>query len=312
MRLAFFCRLGGCLALALALAMSACKRAPEPAAAAASEPEAAVQQLARHLHQMDLEGYARAAVPAADYARLEAAWSEDRSRWPLTELPLDDQLLPLLAKLAAADSERNLGQAFQRNFANQTRDIKEAAHSLGLFGVQYVSNEGVYSDEERAHYAQLIAALAHWAERAPLGDPKRGKAAIADLAAAARQTKLTSEQELHAAGMTGSLRQLGPFLVQVRTTLDDYGLSLEQSYTGLHTELVEQSGDRAQVRIRYPLGDRQIDTTLELQREQGQWYLAGHLRHAREALAPPAAETEETGDDGTSTPAGPPPGPPPA
>ncbi len=125
----------------------------------ASEPEAAVQQLARHLHEMDLEGYARAAVPPADYERLEAAWSDNRSRWPLTELPLDDQLLPLLAKLAAADSERDLGQAFQRNFANQTRDIKEAAHSLGLFGVQYVSNEGVYSDEERDHYAQLIAAL---------------------------------------------------------------------------------------------------------------------------------------------------------
>lgn len=288
-RSAFICKLGLCLVLALA----GCKRTPAPAPLVASEPEATVQQLARHLHDGDLEGWARAAVPASEYALLETAWAENRSRWPLTELPLDDQLQPLLATLAAADAERNLGQAFQRNFANQHRDIKQGAQSLGLFGVQYVGNEGVYSDEERVHYAQLITALAQWAQAAPLGDPKRGKAAITDLAVAARKTGLVTEQDFHAAGMTGTLRQLQPFLAQLKTTLNHYGLPLEQSFAGLHTELVEQQGDQAKVRIRYPLGTKQIETTLSLQRLQGHWYLEGNLRHAREALAPPPPETGE-------------------
>ena len=200
------------LPLCALLLLAGCQRAPTPAPAA-SEPEAAVRQLAQHLRDNDLAGFARDAVPPADHARLEIAWREGRSRWPLTELPLDDQLEPLLATLSAAGAERNLQQGFTRNFANQHKDLKNAARSLGAFGVQYVKREGVYTDEERAHYAQVIAALSEWAEQAPLGDPKRGAAAIPRLAAAARKTGLTSEQALREAGMSGSLRRLAPFLL---------------------------------------------------------------------------------------------------
>ena len=280
------------IGLCLLLAVAGCKRAPEPPpTAAASEPEAAVLQLAKHLHDNDLEAFARDAVPATDLAQLETAWAEDRSRWPLTELPLDDQLQPMLAALSAKDAETTLQQSFRRNFANQHRDLKDAAHSLGLFGVQYVKNEGVYTDEERTHYAQLIAALAEWAEGAPLGDPKRGAAAIPALAAAARKTGLDTEQALHDAGMVGSLRRLGPFLAQVKSTLADYGLTLDESFAGLRTELLEQQGDQARVRVHYPLGKQEIDTAVSLQRRDGHWYLADHLRHAQEALAPPMEET---------------------
>ena len=279
------------IVLCLLLAVAGCKRTPDPPATPpASAPEAAVLQLAKHLHDNDLEAFARAAVPATEHARLETAWTVDRSRWPLTELPLEDQWQPMLAALSAKGAETTLQQSFTRNFANQHRDLKEAAHSLGLFGVQYVKNEGVYTDEERAHYAQLIAALAAWAESAPLGDPKRSKAAIPALVAAARKTGLDSEQAFHAAGMQGSLRQLGPFLAQVKLTLADYGLPLDESFAGLRTELVEQKGDQARVRVHYPLGKREVDTVVSLQRREGRWYLADYLRHVEQALAVPAAE----------------------
>ena len=179
--------LGGLLLLA------ACKQEPAAPRPATSGAAGAVHQLVQHLHDSDLAGFARAAVPPAEYARLELAWREGRSRWPLTELPLDDQLESLLSALAAPDSERQLQQAFKRNFANQDKDLKEAARSLGLFGVQYVKREGVFTDEERAHYAQMIQALSEWAQQAPLSDSKRGMAAIPPLAAAARKTGLTDE-----------------------------------------------------------------------------------------------------------------------
>ena len=260
---------------------------------AASEPAAAVQRLARHLHDNDLVGFARDAVPPAEYARLETAWREGRSRWPLTELPLDEQLEPLLATLAAPGSERSLQQGFNRNFANQDKDLRDAARSLGSFGVQYVKREGVYTAEERAHYAQVITALSEWGAQAPLGDPKRGAAAIPKLAAAARRTGLTSEQALREAGMSESLRRLGPFFAQAKATLASYGLPLDRSLSGLRTELVEQNGDQARVRIHYPLGKREIDTVVSLQRRDGHWYLADHLRHAEQALAAPAGESPE-------------------
>lgn len=276
------------------LAMAGCQRAPAPApTAAVSEPAAAVQRLARHLHDNDLVGFARDAVPPAEYAGLETAWREGRSRWPLTELPLDEQLEPFLAALAAPGSERSLQQGFKRNFANQDKDLRDAARSLGSFGVQYVKREGVYTAEERAHYVQVIAALSEWGAQAPLGDPKLGAAAIPKLAAAARRTGLTSEQALREAGMSESLRRLGPFFAQAKATLASYGLSLDDSLSGLRTEPIEQKGDLARVRIHYSLGKREIDTVVSLQRRDGHWYLTDHLHHAEQTLATPAGESPE-------------------
>jgi len=279
------------------LLVAGCQRTPTPEPTlAVSEPAAAVQRLAGHLRDNDLIGFARDAVPPAQYAHLETAWREGRSRWPLTELPLDEQLEPLLATLSAPDSERSLQQGFNRNFANQDKDLKDAARSLGSFGVQYVKREGIYTAQERAHYAQVITALSEWAAQAPLSDPKRGAVAIPKLAAAARKTGLTSEQALREAGMSESLRRLGPFFAQAKATLASYGLSLDRSFSGLRTELVEQKGDLAQVRLHYPLGKREIDTVVALQRLEGHWYLADHLRHAEQALATPALESPETSE----------------
>ncbi len=266
------------------MALCGCQREPAAQPVPPAGPETAVRKLARHLQDSDLESYARAMVPPAEYARLELAWREGGSRWPLTELPLDDQLAPLLATLAAPGAEAKLQQGFQRNFANQNRDLKEAARSLGLFGVQYVKREGVYSAEERAHYAQVIAALGEWAQQAPLGDPKRSAAAIAKLAAAARKTGLAGEPALQSAGMTGSLRRLSPFFAEFKSALAGYGLPLDRSTAGLRTTLLEQRGDRARVGVRYPLGNREIETTVSLRRRDGRWYLADSLRHAQDAL----------------------------
>ena len=275
------------------LLLAACAPKAVELPGSASEPAAAVRQLAQHLHDNDLVGFARDAVPPAEYAGLETAWREGRSRWPLTELPLDEQLEPLLATLSAPGSERSLQQGFKRNFANQDKDLRDAARSLGSFGVQYVKREGVYTAEERVHYAQVITALSEWGAQAPLGDPKHGATAISKLTAAARRTGLSSEQGLREAGMTESLRRLGPFFAQAKATLASYGLPLDRSFSELRTELVEQKDDQARVRLHYPLGKREIDTVVSLRRRDGHWYLADYLHHAEQALAAPAGESSE-------------------
>jgi hypothetical protein len=276
------------------LALAACEQQPAEPPKSASGPAAAVEQLIQRLHDNDLVGFAQAAVPPAEYAQLETAWREGRSRWPLTELPLDDQLESLLTALAAPGSEQKLQQAFRRNFAGQDKDLKEAARSLGLFGVQYVKREGVFTDEERAHYAQMIAALSEWAQRAPLSDPQRGMAAIPPLVAAARKTGLTDERSFREAGMSGSLRRLSPFFAQAKALLAVYGLPLNRSLAGLRTVLVDQKGDQAHARVHYSLGGSQIDTVVSLQRRDGRWYLTDYLRHAEQALAIPAEEASDS------------------
>ncbi|MEE7547513.1 hypothetical protein HF319_11110, partial [Xanthomonas sp. Kuri4-1] len=83
--------------LAAALLLGGCQREPAPLPGANAEPAAAVQQWAVYLRRNDLVGYAKATVTPAQYAQLENAWRQDRSRWPLTELPLSAELPGLLA-----------------------------------------------------------------------------------------------------------------------------------------------------------------------------------------------------------------------
>lgn len=267
--------------LLTALLACACKpRAPVELEGAATEPATAVRQLAQRVHDNDLAGFARDALPPADLARMETAWREGRTRWPLTELPLDNQLLPMLQALSAPGAEQKLRRGFDRQFANQDRDLRDAARSLGLFGAKYVQQQGDYSDDERRHYPQVIAALGAWAEDAPLGNAKRAHAAIPPLCAAARKTGLNSEAALNEAGMLGSLQRLGPFFAQVKKGIASYGLDIDRSLADLRTGLVEQKGDQATVRLHYPLADAEIDTIVHLQRRDGRWYLAGYLAEA--------------------------------
>ena len=274
------------LLLGTLLALPGCKpRAPAELEGASTEPATAVRQLARRVHDNDLAGFARDALPPADLARMETAWREGRTRWPLTELPLDNQLLPMLQALSAPGAEQKLRRGFDRQFANQDRDLRDAARSLGLFGAKYVQQQGDYSQDERRHYPQVIAALGAWAEDAPLGDPKRAHAAIPPLCAAARKTGLASETALNQAGLLGSLQRLGPFLAQVKKGIASYGLDIDRSLADLRTGLVEQNGDQATVRLHYPLADAEIDTVVHLQRRDGRWYLAGYLAEADKVAA---------------------------
>lgn len=277
--------------LLAATLLGACKREPEELAGATSEPAAAVRELVNHLRRDDLAGFARAAVPPADYGVLETAWREDRSRWPLTELPLSRQLVPMLAALSKPGSEQALMRDFNRQFARQDKDLRDAARSLGLFGVQYLKKEGDYTPTQRVHYTQVVQTLSQWAQDAPLADPALARNTINRMAAAARKAGLASEEDLREAGMDGSLRRLAPVFAETKASFARYGLPLETTLADLRTGLVEQTGDRATVRIHYPLGNREIDSQVSLERRDGRWYLSDYLR-AAERARPPAPPAE--------------------
>ena len=158
----------------------------------AAQPAQAVSRLVEDLRRDDLDAYARHAVPPALHARLDSAWREGRSRWPLTGLPLHARLPGLLTTLAAPDAEKALLSTYERQFAGAGagRELRSAAATMGLFAGQYLRREGDYSDDERAHYIQLAAALSQWGQRAPLHDARLARMAIPLLVSGARLTGL--------------------------------------------------------------------------------------------------------------------------
>jgi len=275
--------------------LAGCERAPERAGAVAPEatvpstPAQAVQILSRHLRDNDLEAFARDAVPPSLHRQLEAAWRDGRTRWPLQELPFDKRLPGLMATLAAPDAPQRLHQTFERQFAGQDPQIHGAVASLGVFGAQYLQDQGDFSADERAHYTQLVVTVSAWARKAPLGDRVRAQQAIGTLTDAARRSGLGAVDAFRALGMDASLRRMGPFQAVFKQSLRAYGLDLDASLDGLRASLQQQTGDTAKVRMRYQLAGQPVDALLSLQRVEGRWYLTDYLRHARAAVASPAA-----------------------
>ncbi len=286
-----------CLVLLAGLALAACKPATQPdrtTADPAAKPAQAVRLLTAHLRDNDLDAFSRDAVPAALHARLETAWRAGRTRWPLDELPFGTRVPAILQALAEPGAPAHLQSVYDQQFAHQDRQIHGAARSLGLFGAQALQQGGDYSDDERQHYAQLVTAVSAWGARAPLGDRKRARTAITRLSAAAVKTGLTSPAAFAEAGMGASLRKLGPFAADFKQVLRSYGWDLDADLAGMEATLQQQTGDSAQVRMRYTLAGQPVDATVTMERVDGRWYVADYLRHARAAArapeAPPVAQ----------------------
>lgn len=285
------------LLLVAAVAVAGCERAPAPAVAPTpTEPAQAVEQLIEDLRRNDFAAYARHSVPPALHARLDLAWNEGRTRWPLTELPLDDRLPAFLSALAAPGAEKQLLATYNRQFSGAGAELRSAASTLGLFATQYLRKEGDYSADERAHYAQLVAALSRWGQKAPLGDPQRARRTIPQLVAAARQTGLAGGPDtFRQLGMQRSLERFGPFFARFKQVLGSYGLDVDADLASARATLVERDGDRGRVLLDYTLAGQKIQAYLAVERHDGHWYLSDALRHAEteastSAAAQPAAQ----------------------
>lgn len=284
-------RLATVVAVCLLAALAGCERTAAPAPerpVAPPGPVAAVEQRLHELRRDDLAGYARRSVPPALYAELTRAWSEGRTHWPLTELPLDDRLPAALAALAEPGAERRLRTAHRRELAGARAELRSAVDTLAVLGVRHLQSDPGYGADERAHYLQLAEALHGWGRDAPLSDAQRAEPAIARLVAAARGTRLAEPGALQRAGLDDSLRRLGPFFAAVKGVFADYGFDLDGALADARVDPIEQRGDRARVRLRYTLAGREVDTPLDLQRIDGRWYLVDTLAHARLEAARPA------------------------
>jgi hypothetical protein len=293
-----FHRLGVALLVLACAAFAGCDDGVGPVRreTAAVEPAQAMTRLVHDLREDDLAGYARHAVPPALHARLDAAWREDRSRWPLTELPLHGHLPGMLTTLAAPGAEKALLAMYRRQFAGAKGELRSAAATLGMFAVQYLESEGDYSPEERDHYIQLTGALSQWGKRAPLGDAKLAQVAIPQLVSAARLTGLGAEGRFRELGMQRSLRRLGPFYSRFKRVLLDYGLDLNAALDSVQVSVVDQTADTARLQLRYTMAGKEVDAHVRAIRIDGQWYLTDAVRHAQvQAEAKIAAQTSPIG-----------------
>jgi len=300
------------LAAMVLLAVAACREPGRDPARPAAEPVAAVQAMAQRLAEDDLLGYAKLSVPPSQYQRLQQAWADGHSQWPLTELPLGDQLLPMLAALRRPGASAELQRSFDRQLAGQSGAVRQAAQSMGNFGVQYLRHQKGYTPSQQAHYIALVEALSGWAQGAPISDRARARSSIAALVGAATQVGFEDDAGLQAAGMEGSLQQLAPFIHTLKAVLASYGLGVDEALRSIRGEVLSLEGDNALVRLQYDLAGRELTLQLPLSRREGHWYLTRTLADtdailrqadaARAAAAPAPAEPTDAGEEAAMPP----------
>ncbi|HRP73431.1 MAG TPA: hypothetical protein PK743_12440 [Luteimonas sp.] len=270
---------------ALVLLLAGCDRREAAVDAPPAEPATpgeTVRQLTAHLRDNDLEAFARDSVTPEVHALLDTAWSQGRTRWPLDQLPFAAHLPRAMAALSAPDAEKTLQQGFDRQLANAS--LAQAAEFLTVFTVQFIVQQGDFSASEREHYPQLVQALGAWAGQAPIGDRKRAQAAIASMAAAAREAKLDSDEAFAEAGMDESLRRMSKVLAAGKQVLVGYGFDLDSDLRDMQVQLQSQTGDLARVRMQYTLAGSPIDTVVNMERRDGRWYVSDFLRHAEDVV----------------------------
>ncbi|MDT3502104.1 hypothetical protein [Stenotrophomonas maltophilia] len=300
------------LAAMVLLAVAACREPGGDPARPAAEPVAAVQAMAQRLAEDDLLGYAKLSVPPSQYQRLQQAWADGHSQWPLTELPLGDQLLPMLAALRRPGASAELQRSFDRQLAGQSGAVRQAAQSMGNFGVQYLRHQKGYTPSQQAHYIALVEALSGWAQGAPISDRARARSSIAALVGAATKVGFEDDAGLQAAGMEGSLQQLAPFIHTLKAVLASYGLGVDEALRSIRGEVLSLEGDNALVRLQYDLAGRELTLQLPLSRREGHWYLTRTLADtdailrqadaARAAAAPAPAEPTDAGEEAAMPP----------
>lgn len=288
------------LALCAMLLVGACQRddTAQPAtirvaaatkARPASKPTEAVLVLRDRLLARDGAGFARLAVPPPLHADLVDGWQAGDTRWPLDELPLDARLPKMLAALQEKNAGSTLMATFRRQFAGADRDIDQAIRTLVLFGGEYVQKEADYTDDERAHVSQAIAAMGRWALAAPLSDPAHAKVFFPALVAAAQRTGIDGKAgnaAFAALGMDASLNRLSPFIATLLAQLrGQYGLDMDAALRGMEVRLLDQAGDHARLRLRYTLAGSPVDAVVPVVRIDGHWYLADFVRRAEASLA---------------------------
>lgn len=290
----------------LVLALAACRQAPDADAdRAPGDPVAAIEAQAAALRANDLARYARLSLPEDLYDRSVALWNDQAAR--AEPVAADDaaEYEEMMARLMADDAEAAMMRdlepklvQFEQEMASQWPLMQATA---GIFLNAAIQANPDLSDADKAHGTELVGALLAWAQPALITDRERARRAISSAAATARDLQLPTLEAARALDHTQAMAKGGRLLAGAKDIARAYDLDLDQALDGIETELLSSEGDRATVRVSYPLLGKTISFEQDMQRVDGAWYSADAIAAAEQAIA----DAAQDGAASTAAPAAP-------
>ena len=275
--------------LSLALALGACRKATPEAAKAPGDPVAAVEGLAKALRDNDLARYSRLSLPPELHARSEALWN----RRVAEAEPVADadaaEYDKMMARLTSPNAEADLIRDLEPKLAKLETEISGQwpmmqATALIFLNAAIQANTDL-SAEEKAHSNEVVAGLMAWAQPSLFTDRARARVAVSALVDTAAELDLPTLAQARALQMMPAMEKGGVALAGLKQVAKAYDLDLDRALDGVKAELVSAQGDRAQVKVSYPLLDKTVSFEMAMVRVGDGWYSAEAVAQAEEELA---------------------------
>jgi hypothetical protein len=256
--------------------------APARAPAGVTPPEAALEASVGLLGKGDFAGFWQHALPRADFANLKADWQQRHGM-------LDDadrrRLDAALAQLARDGAEKRLWTEVSPFVLHFERDYREQMPlTIGVF--QSIAMTGIGSARslttaQKALAREALLALGPWAQAAPWGDVGAAHKAIDIAVMAGKDLKFPADGA--PADFDTSMHNQQVAFNAVIDMAHLYNLDLDAMFASAHTQVLENTGASARIRVLYTLVDRPLSIDISMVREDGRWYDRDLLESVRSA-----------------------------
>ena len=290
--------------LSLVLALGACRKDAPEEVKAPGDPVAAVEGLVKALRHNDLVRYSRLSLPPELHARSEALWNQRVAQGePVADADAaeyDKMMARLTAPNAEADLNRDLGPKLDKLEAEISGQWPMMQATALIFLNAAIQANTDLSDEEKAHGNDVVAGLMDWAQPALFTDRGRARRAVSALVDTAKALDLPTLAQARALPMLPAMEKAGIALAGFKKVAKAYDLDLDRALDGAQAELVSAQGDRAQVKVSYPLLDKTVSFQMEMRRVGDGWFSAEAVQQAENELAQaatPGADSPDATED---------------
>jgi len=269
------------------LVLSAC-RAPWDAAKA-KQAQADARQIMFSLQKPDMAVYRELTLPSAERAALEQQWPVIRQKFALAPKE-QENFNTLLLRFIEPNAEKHL----QRDLNAKIKPIRSEIDSkwplmqssLTLLLKGWIETNQQLSRAEKDHGKALVAAIIEQMPPAWLQDQTLRQRAFAQMVQTARSTNVQNYQQYNSLSYAQFNVKLTQFLAGLKELGKVYDLDWNAGQSRLEVKVLEQSGNRAKVQIRYPLGQKWVEFSMELIEQNGHWYDASALKLFQDTLKP--------------------------
>jgi hypothetical protein len=258
--------------------LSAC-RAPW-SEAKAKQAEADTRLMMHSLVAPDLQQYRERTLPPNELAQVKKNWPQVRKQF---ELNASEQASfnKLLNRFIEDKAERHLLRDLNAKMKPLSNEIDSKwplmQTSLDLLLQGWIESSQQLSKAEKAHGRALVAAIISQMPAQWLQDKRMREQAFAQMVEIARALEISNYQDYNNFDYVQFNAKLAQFLAGLKKLGLVYGLDWNASQSRLQVKVLEQSGNKAKVQIRYPLGQKWVEFSMDLIEQDGHWYDASAL-----------------------------------